>query len=352
MLLFSFQCLKRERHACLASEAAFPEACHIVPFAFNSNNENMDASHVLISRSRKLFWADRIVLNQLLSENLGSSDKSWNMLALSPQIHDWWGKGLLAFRCMGIIPETSSITLMLQIRWMPFREVKELSSRRLVDLDNECDDVLRDLKSLSMPPEEPVSVPNGGRIAVSRSTSSLKIISGDIFKIQLDNEEAMKMKHMIDVQWLMISILALSGAAGSPELFGEPDPDQVRLILTNSAIMMEPVLTTSDERAGQEGGPPASPKEARSESPILTASPRQELRLGVRGISANVPLRPSIGGQSPGPKPLTEAVESESSSQPRKATISRSSAYSLPPSPIKSSPSRSPERNAENERPS
>lgn len=49
MITLSSQCLNREKHTCLISEAAFPEACHIIPFAFNGGNENMDAAHVLIS---------------------------------------------------------------------------------------------------------------------------------------------------------------------------------------------------------------------------------------------------------------------------------------------------------------
>lgn len=39
-------------------------------------------------------------------------------------------------------------------------------------------------------------------------------------------DEALKMKSMIDLQWTMISCLALSGAAGSPKPFYEPSqPD-------------------------------------------------------------------------------------------------------------------------------
>ena len=63
---------------------------------------------------------------------------------------------------------------------MPFRDLKELSSEHMVGIENERDDVLNELKSLSLPPREPVSVPNGAKIAVSRVESFL------------------------DVQWLMI----------------------------------------------------------------------------------------------------------------------------------------------------
>ena len=56
------------------------------------------------------------------------------------------------------------------------------------------------------------------------------------------------MKHVLDIQWL--TIVTLSGAAGFPELLGEPDPDQIHLMLTSQTSTMEPVLATSDICSG------------------------------------------------------------------------------------------------------
>lgn len=62
---------------CLVTGTAFPEACHIVPFAWNSNDTNIAATRALIMGSCKLL-EDPDVLYNHLGQHLGSSDKDWN----------------------------------------------------------------------------------------------------------------------------------------------------------------------------------------------------------------------------------------------------------------------------------
>ena len=61
-------------------------------------------------------------------------------------------------------------------------------------------------------------------------------------------EDVIKMKHMSDVQWL--NILTIFGAGGFPEFLGEPDPDQICLMLTSQTSTMEAILATSDICSG------------------------------------------------------------------------------------------------------
>lgn len=77
----------------------------------------------------------------------------------------------------------------------------------MVDLDNDREDVSNCLKHLSQSPENPWVFNSNVR-------------SDDLFKIEMAHGDAAKMKQMIDFQWAMVCILALSGAAGSPELLG------------------------------------------------------------------------------------------------------------------------------------
>lgn len=51
------------------------------------------------------------------------------------------------------------------------------------------------------------------------------IRSSQAFDVQMPTEDALKMKLMVDFQWACVRILAMSGAAGSPELFYEPHND-------------------------------------------------------------------------------------------------------------------------------
>lgn len=171
------------------------------------------------------------------------------MIALAPQVHSMWSRGYFGFQCKGIVPGASSTTITLQMHWMMCSKVQELNIKRAVDLENEHD-----------------------------------FQSPDLFKIEMAHDDAIKMKQMIDFQWVMVCILALSGAAGSPELLGEPDPDQIHLMLTSSAKTIEPVSAIFDTKpTGEESGVPASPEEVQSQLPISTASQQRKSHLS-RGL--------------------------------------------------------------------
>lgn len=49
------QCLESDGNICLITGTAFPEACHIVPFAFNSTQKNRAISTRFINCARRLF---------------------------------------------------------------------------------------------------------------------------------------------------------------------------------------------------------------------------------------------------------------------------------------------------------
>ena len=59
-----------------------------------------------------------------------------------------------------------------------------------------------------------------------RVPSSRHVLSGDIIEINLKAEDAEKMKLMLDLQWALTCLMAIAGAAGTPELLDTPDyPD-------------------------------------------------------------------------------------------------------------------------------
>ena len=373
------QCLDREKTLCLISQWGEPDACHIVPFAFTSNDENMTVTSALIKGSYSLFGTEAASLTRLICGNVGASDKAWNMLALSPNAHRGWSRGYFGFECKGLVPGTSSTAIILQMRWMVRSNIKGLNAKHPVDLENDRESASDDLRYYSQPPASPCAFSTksgGGMVYFTWSESCLKVRAGDLFKIEMAHEDAVNMKSMIDFQWAMVRILALSGAAGAPELFGEPDPDQIGLQMST----MEPVGAISEaELSGHEGGNPTAPKKI-PQLPPPTAqqtSPRLEPHLG-SGPSVNIPFRPSVGRQSRAPspekitspvspKPLTGTVEPESStSQTRRPTVrlpkspasrslskaspTRSSHLGSPTRSPERSPERSPQRN-ENQRP-
>lgn len=179
----------------------------------------MAATRVTIRGACKLLGASSITLRNLLGQELGSSDKHWNMIALSPLAHSLWGRGLFAFKCLGVIHEEPLATIQLQFRWMahqskspnPYREIN------LEDSEAVAQDIARYAEITSKPSSKE------GVVGLTNINTSRGVFSGEVFEIKMPYEEALKMNEMLGLQWAMISLLALSGAAGSPELLREPD---------------------------------------------------------------------------------------------------------------------------------
>lgn len=70
----------------------------------------------------------------------------------------------------------------------------------------------------------------GGCVSILRGQSSRKLFSGQTVEMEMESGKAEKMKRMIDLQWALIALNALSGAAGSPELQGAPDSDDTEMV--------------------------------------------------------------------------------------------------------------------------
>lgn len=171
----------------------------------------------MIRGACKLLGADSITMRDLLGKGLGSSDKSWNMLALSPLVCDLWARGLFAFKYIGVFKEEPIATIQLQFCWMPqptnpdpYRKIDFESSEELAQ------DITRYAETSSTPQE------TRGAVSLANNNTSRAILSRDILKIRMPYDEAVKMKTMLHLQWAMISLLTLSGAAGFPELLREP----------------------------------------------------------------------------------------------------------------------------------
>ena len=173
----------------------------------------------MIRGACKLLGADSITMRDLLGKGLGSSDKSWNMLALSPLVRDLWVRGLFAFKCLGVFKEEAIATIQLQVRWMS-QQPTYPDPYRKIDFEN-SEAVAHDIARYAEITSKPSS--KEGVVGLTNINTSRGVFSGEVFEIKMPYEEALKMNEMLGLQWAMISLLALSGAAGSPELLREPD---------------------------------------------------------------------------------------------------------------------------------
>jgi hypothetical protein len=134
------------------------------------------------------------------TESVGVSDKLWNVISLNPQMHVWWGKAYFGFKYLGILPsETDGESLIsVQFYWMP----RAIPWQR--DQRNQ-DEIGRNLTNNRSP-------------FFSRGVAGLRltgrpVISGDIFNIRVAAADAQKMAMAFKLQWALIRIAAMTGAA-------------------------------------------------------------------------------------------------------------------------------------------
>ncbi|KAL7933024.1 hypothetical protein V8C35DRAFT_281348 [Trichoderma chlorosporum] len=196
------KCIVRDRSSCILTGAAYPEACHIIPFAVNSSGANAMFSQLCLTIPALMsdsYSMDR--LHRLLTPQPGCSDKSWNMLSLSPTLHTWWKKCVFAFKCIAVnATDEENATVRLQFHWMP---------RNMVNPRAPAEPTERDIETMLITVPEP----HGAILGDNHRVSGRPLETGQTFDISMTAEEAFKMKVMIDAQWVVVRLAAISGLA-------------------------------------------------------------------------------------------------------------------------------------------
>lgn len=161
--------------------------------AFNSAQGNMAVNSRLTDCIRRLLQPTlAISLPDLLGRQIGFSDAAWNILSLSPQIHDWWARGSFAFFCRGITQRKSSSTVHVQFIWMTRKPARKTAhpkpERRIGDDDDELHDLIKWQSASSDAYDDSIA------------SSFRQVLSGDSIDVKRTNEEAGKIKIMVDKQ--------------------------------------------------------------------------------------------------------------------------------------------------------
>lgn len=152
----------------------------------------------------------------LINDELGRSDKAWNMLPISPQLHRYWSKPYWAIKFIGITPlyqgpEEADVKQIVTMRFQWLRHKNGDPKRHInVDNNNDCQIMLDGLASDSI-----TCLGFEGMVTAHCGRSNQPIVSGQDFNVVLDTvEDADKMKKMLEIQWACITIAAMCGAAG------------------------------------------------------------------------------------------------------------------------------------------
>ncbi|KAF4980200.1 hypothetical protein FZEAL_3736 [Fusarium zealandicum] len=143
------KCLGLDNNMCVVTGQPHPHVCHIVPFAWNKKASNKDTTTRFLPLMDLYLGLPREDATRealgLLTLDLGSSDRVWNMICLNPALYDWWRRGYFAFKYLGAAPsanapETSLIKL--QFVWMP-RYIRQGTAKQPVNLDQQKEPTTR-----------------------------------------------------------------------------------------------------------------------------------------------------------------------------------------------------------------
>ncbi|KAJ4227212.1 hypothetical protein NW759_004582 [Fusarium solani] len=102
-------CRARDDDACVLMRTNDPHVCHIIPFSWNNSYQNLGKTRdVFMYAEAFLGRAWMTEFEPLIQDfqNLGSSDKIWNMICLNIQMHAWWSKARFGLKCIGFRPTT------------------------------------------------------------------------------------------------------------------------------------------------------------------------------------------------------------------------------------------------------
>lgn len=263
---------------CIILGSGRPDVCHILPFSLNAKEEQRrklrgylgPAIFCIFSETPK--WVDgpaeispdnlpegsetgsemevdddaeivdviskespdtlfAIFCRKIFASRTGVSDKAWNEICLSPQLHDWWGQGFFALEPLGVDGKfqsqvtndeghvTTYTRIKVQFHWMPRHNdlsrtisqgisaeaLSSLVGKTFGDLDRTDD-------------SNPV-------FKLDRNVSlSHWVETGDIFYVKVEFRCADRMLAAFQIQWAAINILAMAGGAAALDDVGDhPD---------------------------------------------------------------------------------------------------------------------------------
>ncbi|KAH7185191.1 uncharacterized protein B0J16DRAFT_384250 [Fusarium flagelliforme] len=224
------KCRARDLWRCIFQRTAEGQVCHILPFTWNNTEKAIQQTTVMSDCFNAFFdKKTRLELCDLLMDitTLGKTDMAWNMFYLNCQLHAYWGQGRLGLFCKAIgphVPDKSRdeshvgkdwVDVIIQFHWLKRRDGKpddEMADRDAMDA----------MAQTQIQHEEDGSPPGqndrGADIDAVRADTKTPVLSGHEVRIAMPLDDALKCKMMVDVQWAIIRIAAMSGAAGYPEL--------------------------------------------------------------------------------------------------------------------------------------
>ncbi|KAK5651130.1 hypothetical protein OQA88_13247 [Cercophora sp. LCS_1] len=209
-----------DEEKCVVTGTADPDACHIIPWASCNSDVRVGIFRTCLASLGPALLSDQDYdedVERNFHDYPAVSDKLWNMVSLNPQLRVWWGKAYFGFKCRGIFPsERNEESLVrVQFSWMP-------KTTKSWQQDDRNEGKLRAHLSNDQSP-----LADDGVVAFY--PSARPVTTGDTFDIPVAEPDGKKMKMAFDIQWALIRLTALTGAADvnivgmPPDEEGPPD---------------------------------------------------------------------------------------------------------------------------------
>lgn len=199
------KCRQRDGHRCIITKTDCPQVCHVVPFSWSGSERGEVMSRLFYGKTDQyLLGGDRVSIEIRADLMSGNSDKSWNMICLSPSLHTWWGKAYFGLKYLGAMPSESGnaqskVTVTLEFRWL-----KQNPYSKATDTLNQQQQ--HDFRAKLVEAPQPA-------VAANVCPSNRPILSGQTFDVTLDDIDAPKFITVIKIQWALVQLAAMSGGA-------------------------------------------------------------------------------------------------------------------------------------------
>ncbi|KAF5553406.1 hypothetical protein FNAPI_6770 [Fusarium napiforme] len=223
------ECLELDEGRCVVTGASNSHVCHIVPFSWFENEHNVGFTNRFVSALELVidFQSDDLQLEAMskLREGVGCTDRLWNLVCLSPQLHKWWDHAYFGLKYYGRndSEEEGFVEIHLQFVWM-LRNISQFAKKQIA-LDQQAHPSTSLSVSLNhryggqtMAPcsDSTCNDCQAIRRVKAYDSTGQPIVNGQIITVKRRRENASLFEAMIKIQWAVIRAAAVSGGALAP----------------------------------------------------------------------------------------------------------------------------------------
>lgn len=199
-------CLKRDNNRCLITEAGMPlEVAHIYPYSMHKQEETTELRKFW--DTLQFFWAkEKVDAWRNAISGLKGTETLINRLSLAPSAHRYWGNTMFALKPLKRSEDGTSMEV--QFFWLPRNSpgARTIATPPVIHNDMES---------------------TGDNIRLFNCADCTIIKSGRVLTFTTDDpkDKPLPSYALLDLQWALHRVAALSGASEEQDSDGDDDDD-------------------------------------------------------------------------------------------------------------------------------